>query len=361
MLQFPILLNNINKKTMKNLKIKYLLGLFIIASILGGLMSSCSSDNSASSSTKLAVTSVSKAEAGTLTPITQGYANNMYIIQGTGLGSVEKIYFNGTDTYFNPALVTDTAVFVTIDINTPYANASNELKIVTKNGTIIYPFVVAPPAPVLLYGFNPVNANAGDVITIYGNFFLNPIVTIGTTAVPVISSSLTEIKVAVPANSDDKYVTVTTISGAAVSTDAIGSALYDDVLQGDAGHNLWSGGDTFNTAYTSDRTQGLTSIQFIFGGWNGADMHFASRDISKYKAFRVKVKSISTNTNASLKFVFGGWAYQIIKPFTTEWTYIEIPFSDIGNPTTWNQLTLQESGNFGGNTILMDDMGFVLK
>ncbi len=346
---------------MKNLKIKYLLGLFTIASIFGGLLSSCSNDNSSSSSTKLAITSVSKAVAGTLAPATQGFANNMYIIQGTGLLSTQKIYFNGTDTYFNPTLVTDNSIFVTIDINTPYADVPNELKIVTKNGTIIYPFVVAPPAPVLLYGFNPVNANAGDIITIYGNFFLNPIVTIGTTAVPVISSTLTEIKVAIPANSNDKYITVTSISGSVVSTDAIGSALYDDVLQGDAGHNLWSGGDTFDTAFTTDRTQGLNSIKFIFGGWNGADMQFTTRDVSKYKAFRVKVKSISTNANASIKFVFGGWAYQIIKPFTTEWTYIEIPFSDIGNPTTWNQLTLQESGNFGGNTILFDDMGFVLK
>ena len=45
----------------------------------------------------------------------------------------------------------------------------------------------------------------------------------------------------------------------------------------------------------------------------------------------------------------------------TDWTYIEIPFSDIGNPTTFDQITFQESGNFGGNTILIDDMGFVLK
>ena len=344
--------------TMKNLKTKYFLGILLLAQIF----LSCSNDTtSSSSSSALAITSVSKSEAGTLTATSQGYANNMYIIQGTGFSGVQKIYFNGVDTYFNPTLVTDSAIFVTIDINTPYANASNELKIVTKSQSIVYPFVVAPPAPVFTHGFNPVNAAAGETITIYGNFFLNPIVKIGATAVPVVSSTLTEIKVVVPAGSNDKYVTVTTISGSAISSNAIGSALYDDQLQGDAGHWTWSGGDTFDTSFTSDITQGLTSIKFIFGGWNGADMKFASRNISQYKAFKVRVKSISTNAGASLKFVFGGWAYQIIKPFTTEWTYIEIPFSDIGNPTSWDQLTLQESGNFGGNTILMDDMGFVLK
>ncbi|WKL43722.1 IPT/TIG domain-containing protein [Flavobacterium sp. ZE23DGlu08] len=346
---------------MKKLKIKYLLSFLMIASIFSVLSSCSNDDNNGSASSVLAIESVSKSEAGDLVATDFGFANNVYIIKGSGFSSVQKIYFNDTDTYFNPTLVTDTAIFVTIDINTPYANASNELKIVTKTGSITYPFVVAPPAPVLLYGFTPINAAEGDVVTIYGNFFLEPVVTFGTTATPVISSSLTEIKVKVPANSNSKYVTVTTISGSATSTSAVGSALYDDALQGDTGHWMWNGADTFDTNFTSDKAQGLKSIKFIFGGWNGADMKFASRDVSKYKAFRVRVKSISTNADASIKFVFGGWAYQITKPFSTDWTYIEIPFSEIGNPTTFDQLTLQESGGFGGNTILMDDMGFVLK
>ena len=346
---------------MKNIKIKYLLSLLVMSSVMITVLSSCSNDDSGDTSSALAIESVSKAEAGDLVATEVGFANNVYIIKGSGFSSVQKIYFNDTDTYFNPTLVTDKAIFVTIDINTPYANASNELKIVTKNGTITYPFVVAPPAPVLLYGFNPINAAEGDILTIYGNFFLDPVVTIGTTAVPVISSSLSEIKVKVPANSTDKYVTVTTISGSIKSTAAIGSALYDDKLQGDAGHWMWNGADTFDTDNTSDKAQGLKSIKFIFGGWNGADMKFASRNVSKYKAFRVRVKSMSTNADASIIFVFGGWAFQVKKALSTDWTYIEIPFSEIGNPTTFDQLTLQESGSFGGNTILMDDMGFVLK
>lgn len=347
---------------MKTLKIKYLLHYLMLVTIGIFALTSCSSDdNDSTSESAPVITSVSKAEAGDLIPITVGYANNMYIIKGSGFSSLNKIYFNDTDTYFNPTLVTDTVIFVNIDQNTPYENASSELKLVTAGGTVIFPFVVAPPAPQILRGFNPVNANEGDEITIYGNFFLDPIVMIGTTTVPTISSSLTEIKVAVPANSDDKYITVTTISGSATSTNAIGSALYDDILQGDAGHWMWSGTDVFDTENTGDVTQGLKSIKFVFGGWNGADMKFDSRDISKYKAFRVRAKSISLNADASIIFVFGGWAYQITKSLTTEWKYIEIPFSDIGNPTAFDQLTLQESGNFGGNTILFDDMGFVLK
>lgn len=344
---------------MKKLKMKYILGSFIIASIFG-VLSSCSNDNNTGSSGIPAVVSVSKAVAGDLTPVTLGVPKNVYIIKGSGFSTLQKIYFNDFDTYFNPTLVTDTAIFVTIDEKTPYANASNELKIVTKGGTVVYHFVIAPPPPTF-GSYNPINPAAGDVITIYGNYFLDPIVKIGGVTATIISSTLTEIKVKVPTGSNDKYVSVSNISGTAIAPEAIGSALYDDTLQGDAGHWLWSSSDTWDLNFKDDKVQGLNSMKIGFGGWNGLDMKFTSRDISKYKAFRVKVKSISKNANASIVFVFGGWAYQIKKSFTTEWTYIEIPFSNIGNPTTWDQLTLQESGNFGGNTILMDDMGFVLK
>lgn len=346
---------------MKNINIKYLIPFFTMALLVLAVFSSCDSENSGSSNVgSLAITSVAKAEAGDLVPVTVGDPKNYYIIRGSGLSLVQKIYFNDFDTYFNPVLVTDTEIFVLIDEKTPYANSSNKLKVVTKQGTILYDFVVAPPTP-KLDSFNSINGIAGDIITVYGDYFLNPTVKVGTENVPVISSTLTEIKFKMPANAIDKYVSVANISGVTVSAEAIGSALYDDVLQGDAGHNMWNAADTFDTNFKDDKVQGEASIKFIFGGWNGADLKFNSRDISKYKAFRVKVKSVSTNASAGVIFVFGGWAYQIKKTITNKWTTIEIPFSDIGNPITFDQLTLQESGGFGGNTIFMDDMGFVLK
>lgn len=325
-----------------------------------GVFSSCDNEEASSGGGAPVITSVAKSVEGTLVPVKVGDPKNYYIIQGTGLLNTTKIYFNDFDTYFNPTLVTDTAIFVLIDEKTPYANSSNKLKVVTKAGTVLYDFVIAPPTP-KFESYNSINAAEGEIVTVYGDYFLNPTVKVGTADVPVISSTLTEIKFKMPANATDKYVTVTNISGSTVSEEAIGSALYDDALQGDAGHWMWSGSDTFDTDFKDDKVQGKSSIKFVFGGWNGADMKFNSRNISKYKAFRVKVKSGSTNTAASVIFVFGGWAYQIKKTITSNWTTIEIPFSDIGNPTTFDQLTLQESGNFGGNTILMDDMGFVLK
>lgn len=350
---------------MKNIKIATLTTcIALLLSLM--LISSCSDDNNADVSVGPPVIE-SVMPSGydltgailPLTPVTKGDPKSYYIIHGKGFLTAQKVYFNDFDTYFQPTFVTDTDIIILIDENTPYANTANQLKVVTKYGTAVYGFVTAPPPPTFNW-FNSINAAAGDVVTIDGKYFLDPIVKVGTQQATVVSSTLTEIKFKMPANSADKLVTVSNITGTAASGMAVGAALYDDALQGDAGHWTWSGNE-FNTNYTVDKAQGNASLKIVFGGWDGADLKFNSRDVSKYKSFRVRVKSISANPDAKLTFVFGGWAYQIKKSITSNWSIIEIPFSDIGNPTTFDQLTFQESGNFGGNTILMDEMGFVLK
>jgi hypothetical protein len=350
---------------MKNIKIVTLTAcIALMLSLM--LFTSCSNDDNASDGAGLPVIE-SVMPSGyaldgtilTLTPVTKGDPKSYYIIHGKGLLTTKKVYFNDYDTYFQPTFVTDTDIVIMIDENTPYANASNQLKVVTNYGTVIYDFVTAPPPPTFNW-FNSINAAEGDVVTIDGKYFLNPVVKVGTQQATVISSTLTEIKFTMPANSADKLVTVSNITGSASSSFPVGGALYDDAIQGDTGHWTWSGNE-FNTSYTVDKAQGNASLKIVFGGWDGADLKFNSRDVSKYKAFRVKIKSVSENSDAKLKFVFGGWAYQIVKSINSNWTTIEIPFSEIGNPTTFDQLTFQESGNFGGNTILLDEMGFVLK
>lgn len=294
-----------------------------------------------------------------LSPAAFGYAGNTYVIQGSGFSTLQKISFNGKEAVFNPNLVTDNTIFVTIHQDTPYADASNKVQIVTKYGQTEYDFVVAPPAPVF-DSYNSINPQTGDLITLYGNYFLDPVVKIGEQEVEVVSSTLTEIKARVPADAMHKLVSVTTMSGTATAPQAIGSALYDDALQGDAGHWTWSG-NAIVTDHQDDAAQGVQSMKIAMGGWDGADFKFTPRDVTPYKAFRIRIKSMTDNPDAKLVLVFGGWAYQITKSVGSDWTSIEIPFSEIGNPTTFDQITFQEAGNFGGNTLLIDDMGFVLK
>lgn len=346
---------------MKNIKIKYVLSFFLMASIFMSLFSSCSDDNGSSSSGPLAITSVAKAVEGDLVPVTQGDPKNYYIIRGSGFLSTQKIYFNDFDTYFNPTLVTDTEMFVLIDEKTPYANASNQLKIVTKNGTITYPFVVSPPSP-NFGSFNFVNAADGDIITIYGNYFLNPIVKIGTATVPVISSTLTEIKVKLPTGSNKKYVSVTTISGTATSKYAIGTALLDDKEYYGFDFPAWN-----NHTYETDgkAEQGLVHVKKKMAAWDNLQGNWSWYDqISDYSGIRISVKA---DVPGTLKFIFNGdWSERNLLTVGTGWTTFIIPWSALGNATHVQNISFQNmskdaAGNGIENTFYIDNIGFALK
>jgi hypothetical protein len=346
---------------MKNIKIKYLLSIVSMALLVLGAFSSCSDDSADSGSGTLTITSVDKAEEGDLVPVTKGDPKNYYIIRGSGFTTVEKIYFNDFDTYYNPVLVTDTEIFVLIDEKTPYANASSKLKVVTKLGTIVYDFVISPPSPTF-GSFNPVNAAEGDVITIYGNYFLDPIVKIGTETVPVISSTLTEIKVKLPAAADKKYISVTNISGTTTSTYAIGTALFDDVAYYGFTFPAWN-----NLTYESDgkAEQGLINIKKKMAAWDNIQGDWSSYDqIADYSGIRIAVRADNPGT---LKFIFNGdWSERNMLTVGTGWTTFVIPWSALGNADQVQNISFQNmSKNAAGdgveNTFYIDNIGFVLK
>ncbi len=351
---------------MKNIKIKYLLPFFAMVFMVLGVFSSCSNDDSASSSGSggaPVITSVAKSVEGPLVPVTVGDPKNYYIIQGTGLLNTTKIYFNDFDTYFNPTLVTDTAIFVLIDEKTPYANASNKLKVVTKTGTVLYDFVVAPPTP-KFDSYNPVNAAEGDVVTIYGNYFLNPKVKVGTVDVPVISSTLTEIKFKLPAGATDKYITVTNISGSTVSKDAVGSGIYDDVSYYGLDFPSWN-----NQTYETDGTaaQGLVYIKSKMAAWGSLQGNWSWFDkLSSYGGIRVTIKA---TTPGAVKFCFNGdWADSTspILNVTTEWKTFNIPWSALSSSDrvqniTFQNMTKNAAGDGIENTFSIDDIGLFLK
>jgi hypothetical protein len=347
---------------MKKFNFLYLKSFIAITSLfLICFFTSCSDDDSGVATTTT-ITSVNRAlntpgEGSPVeidVPVEMGLPNNTYFIHGTGFSTLQKVYFNGVESYFNPTMVTDNVIVITIDQDTPYENGSSELKVVTKFGTVLYHFGIAPPAPILTKGLSIVNAEEGSVMTIYGNFFLDPTVTFGTIPATVISSTMTEIKVTVPVGADKQYVKVKTFSGSVTSLEAIGTALYDDVLYGKQWGGPWGGALAFD--YAGDSYQGTKSMQWIMDAWTGGNWGF-NYDMTPYKAFRIAVKG-KKNGKFNLMLNDGG-NYEV--QVTTSWVSMEIPLSAWGNPTIVTKLTFQESNNDGGNTILFDDLGFVLK
>jgi hypothetical protein len=175
-----------------------------------------------------------------LAAIHLGFPKNTYIIKGKGFASLKHVYFNDYETYFNSNLVTDNTIIVTINGDTPYANGSNKLKIVTGLGTASYDFIIGPPAPVF-NGFQPINAADGSNITIKGNYFVNPVVTVGTTPATVVSYDLTHIVLTLPSGSQGKKVKVSTVSGAVTYPSQIGTSFYDDALYYGISAGTWGG------------------------------------------------------------------------------------------------------------------------
>lgn len=329
-------------------------------------LSSCSSDDSNGSGNPPVIDKVSATVDANGQPVALesthvGFANNVYVIQGSGFRTLKKIYFNDTDTAFNPNLVTDTNIFVTININTPYANASNKLKLVTEYGEVEYDFVVAPPAP-QIGSYNSINALAGEEFTIFGSFFLDPVVTVGTTQATVVSSTLTEIRAIMPANSQYQLVKVTTISGNATASQPVGTAIYDDSTAPFVENWLgpWDGSG-FTTS-TEVKIQGNNSIKAVFGGYVGfkVPMYAATPNTTGYSGIRVSFKS--TKETGKFKVVINnnyGAGKEI--SFTSNWSSFVIPFADLGgNPGYVNEIVFQEFGNDGGDTLYIDDIGFVL-
>ncbi len=356
---------------MKKFNFSHLRSFIAIASLfLIGFFTSCSNNDNSSGATTTTIVSVNRAlnkptdgsPAEIDVPTEIGYPNNTYFIKGTGFSTLQKIYFNGVESYFNPTMVTDNVIVVTIDQDTPYENVSSELKIVTKNGTVVYHFVIAPPAPVLTRGFTPVNAAEGSEMTIYGNFFLDPVVTFGTIPATVISSSLTEIKVKVPAGADKNYVTVKTISGTTTTSYAVGTAIYDDMSYYGLDFPSWNN-HTYETDGTAD--QGLTHIKKRMDAWGNLQGNWSWFDqLAPYSGIRIAVKAEVPGT---LKFIFNGdWSERNLLTVTTGWNTFIIPWSELGDANHVQNISFQNmskdaEGNGIANTFYIDNIGFVLK
>lgn len=355
---------------MKNFKNFKLLSFFVIASMFIIALSSCTKNDDDTSLTNLSIISVSKALNGSpnngnpenndsLTSV--GYPSNMYIIRGTGLTKVRHVYFNDLESSFNPTLVTDNVMFVTINKDTPYTDVSNLLKLVSDSESATYPFVVGPPAPIFS-SFNPINAVAGDIVTIKGEFFLDPIVKFGDIDAEVLSGgTLNEIKIKIPAGANKKLLTVKTISGSAVSTYAVGTAIFDDKFYSPWTIESWNN-HTYETV--TNAQQGEVVIKKRMAAWDNMQGNWDWNDqIADYSGIRISIKAEKVGR---IKFIFNGdWSERNMLDVTTEWTTYVITWDKLGNPPAVQNISFQNFTIVGGNgvenTFYIDNVGYAIK
>lgn len=193
---------------------------FLILLITVGLVStfiSCKKEES-SGTPSISYVRVTRPEASDSLLVGAGQGQLIAIV-GNNLQDAVQIWFNDQQARLTPSYITNTTILVSVPTVIP-VTVNNKLKIVFKNGTeLLYNFQVQISKPVvtsMLCEF----VNAGDVATINGNYFYEPLTvtfTGGATGT-LVSRKDKELLVQVPAGAQPGPITIKTNFGEAIST-----------------------------------------------------------------------------------------------------------------------------------------------
>jgi hypothetical protein len=305
--------------------------------------------------------------------IAGGRLNNQYAIVGTNLATTVSVSFNGLSVYFNPGLVTDKSIIITIPPDAPFGPTQNNiLTVVTRYGMVDFNFPILQPPPIIT-SFDPAVGSAGDTVTINGTVFNGLTgVKFDTSSAVIVSSSPTQIKVLVPAGVVQSYIYVTTPGGTTQSTNSFGFK-YIIYLSGLT--KYWGGNQGGYSGYSSDLN--FSDISHILTGTSDIAVVFSSN----YGALQIGYggASISTSTLGltAIKFsVYGGAGtpdgtkaqvvingdYADAVQFSIAangYTTYTIPLSSLGNPATITEFVIQGVNVGVPSTIYVDDIGFI--
>ena len=139
---------------------------------------------------------------------------NLIAIVGENLGEAQSMWFNDQPATLNPTYITNTSIIV--NVPTPIPNKiSNKLKIYFSNGdSLLYDFVVQISKPTVSNMLSE-HVNTGDVDTIRGDFFYQPVTVTFAGGVNGELVSVTDkiIQVRVPAGAQPGQITVKTNFG----------------------------------------------------------------------------------------------------------------------------------------------------
>ncbi|MBW2962728.1 IPT/TIG domain-containing protein [Mesonia aestuariivivens] len=292
-----------------------------------------------------------------------GMRQNMYRVYGDNLATTQMIFFNDTEAYFNPTLVTNNTILVSVPKETPYFGASDKLRVVTSEGEASLDFVIAQPAPII-DSFTPLAAGAGEIVTITGSVFEGlESVKFGETEAVIVSATENEIQVEVPEGIVQSFIFVETPGGVTQSEQAFGFkfVIYDDVLNASWWSGGWGGTQDFES--TEQVKRGQYAIKRIYEGtFSGFQLGNggAPLEISDYAA--IKVSIYGGDGISDVKMVING-DYDNGKIITInqgEWNNFTIPFSDLGATSgTLNEIVIQEFSGQAPAIIYIDDLGLI--
>lgn len=301
--------------------------------------------------------------------VTEGMRRNMYVIYGNNLLGTEAVYFNDTEAFFNPTLVTNNNIIVRIPEDAPYFDASDELRVVTPNGEATLPFSIAQPEPEIT-GFTPLAAGAGEIVTITGSIFEGlESVRFGDIEAEIVSSTETEIQVIVPEGVVQSFIFVETLGGETRSSEAFGFKflIYGDELAPGWWEGGWSGIATLQSSEEVKRGEFAIKNEYS-GGYAGFQIGNggAAIPLADYQAIKVSIFGDGTVTQVRLTMndLQNNDLGVILELEEGVWNDFTVPFSEFtemngGTPfETLNTIVIQEFSGTSG-VIFIDDLGLI--
>ncbi|OCX54411.1 hypothetical protein BEL04_09180 [Mucilaginibacter sp. PPCGB 2223] len=307
--------------------------------------------------------------------VVSGKGGSQFRIAGTNLGSTIGVTFNGVAAYFNPALLSDNSIIVTLPTTAPFGPAqAAKLTVTTLYGSVDYKFTVVQPPPSIT-SFTPVAASPGDTIYISGTVFDNATsVKFGTVSAQIVGNTSTLLKVLLPTGVVQAFITITTAGGTTTSANSFGYKylVFDDALTTGWGGN--GGGysgytSTINFANTSPTERGSKSIAVTFQGSYGALQigyggsaapNVTTLGLKSIKFFVYGGSGIKTGDKLQV-VINGNYNGTTVAMTAGAWVSCTVPLSSLMTNVsgTITEVVLQSQGSAVPSTIYVDDLGFI--
>ncbi|MEO6693409.1 MAG: hypothetical protein ABIO44_13775, partial [Saprospiraceae bacterium] len=179
--------------------------------------------------------------------------------------------------------------------------------------------------------------------------------------VTIVSSTMNEIVIKIPANANSRSISVTNASGTATSASAIGSSIYDDKFYAAYSQGGW-GIDNVNLANTtaSEVAQGAKAIKYDISAWSGLQLDFSDGIPVPAGAVGLRFQ-IKASTPCAIGMIInqGNWGSPV--PFSLNGKYAEyvIKWADLGLAAAPASITsIVFFNNATASTQYVDDIGF---
>ena len=330
--------------------------------------------------------------------LVQAFMDNTICLVGTNLKSISELWFNDQKALLNSSFLTDNTLLVTIPKTIPEI-VTNKIYMITKEkDTVTYDFGVQVPEP-YVSSISCEYAKDGDVVTLYGDYFINdanvPLTISMAGNIPVtefISIQKTQVKFKVPAGSQKGYLTVKSIYGVGRShfqfRDDRGMILDWDVLNANGGWRSGkikntepegiSGNYVYFTGALKDDLSDWAEDNFSFNLWGAANGRpqgdlFATAPAESVLKFEINVTQPWAST--AMQIIFTPWATRdtngyiadgktpralwrpwqgLDKGYTTDgWQTVAIPITDFKYLHDGGTAEMAGPGNYGGLTIFV--------